>query len=147
VTIHDRAADRKAVFQSKGKVLPADFGLVRVGTFSDREGKAPEPPVGVVGEVLYVGVSAVGFARDKKTSRPDVDVSLKVLDEAGKPTLAAPLSGRAGADALPDQKLLGMMFGVALNRPGRFTLELSATDRLSGKTARVSFPVRVFAAE
>src|SRR5205807_10496991 len=54
VTIEDRNTKKKATFEGKGKVLPKGFGLVRVGTFADREGKVPVPPVGVVGTTLYV---------------------------------------------------------------------------------------------
>jgi hypothetical protein len=147
VTVTDRSDGRKVVFQTKGKVLPADFGLVRVGTFADSLAKTPIAPVGVVGGSLYVHFAAVGFARAKESGQPDLDVSLRVLDEAGKPTMPAPLSGRANADIPSSVKILPMQFGLTLNRPGRFTVELNATDRLSGKTSQVRFPIRVEALE
>jgi hypothetical protein len=143
VVVGDRTSGRKATFQTKGKVLPADFGLVRVGTFADRESKVPAPAVGVVGQALYVGFAAVGFARDKTSKQPDLDVSLRVLDGNGKETMPAPLSGRAHADVPEDLHVLPMQFGLTLNRTGDFTVELSATDRLSGKTSQVRFPLRV----
>ncbi|MCI0464462.1 MAG: hypothetical protein L0Z62_46610 [Gemmataceae bacterium] len=143
VTVTDRATNRKGVFETHGKVLPADFGLVRVGTFADREGKVPTPPVGVVGESLYVNFSAVGFARAKDKKEPQIDVALRVLDDKGKPTMATPLSGQAGSDHPLELKLVPMQFGLTLNRAGRFTVELSATDRISGKRSQVTFPLRV----
>ena len=39
--------------------------------------------------------------------------------------------------------LLPMYFLVELNRPGKFTIELKATDRTSKKTARASLPLTV----
>ena len=38
-----------------------------------------------------------------------------------------------------------MQFALTLNRAGTFTLELTATDVLSGQTSKVVFPVRVLA--
>jgi hypothetical protein len=147
VTVHDRAADKTVVLERKGKVLPADFGLIHVGTFADREAKVPKSPVGVVGESLYIGFAAVGFARDKKSGQPDLQLSLRVLDDKGKPTMAAPLGGRANQDIAEDLKILPMQFALTLNRVGRFTAELTATDQLNGKTSRVTFPIRVVPAE
>jgi hypothetical protein len=143
VSIEDRISGRKTTLKAKGKVLPADFGLVRVGLFADRVGKVSAPAVGVVGQVLYVGFSTVGFARNKTSKQPDVAVSLRVLDEKGMATMPAPLAGRANADIPDDLKILPMQFGLTLNRTGQFTVELTASDRLTEKTARVRFPLRV----
>ena len=146
VVIEDRASGRKAIFETPGKVLPAAFGIVRVGTFADREGKVPAPAVGVVGQVVYVGFAAVGFARDKTSGQPDLNVSLRVLDENGKATMPAAMSGRANADVPEDLHILPMQFGLTLNRTGHFTVVLDATDRLSGKTSQVRFPLGVVGA-
>jgi hypothetical protein len=143
VLLQDRVSGRKAAFKSKGKVLPADFGLVRVGLFADPESKVPASAVGVVGEVRYVGFAAVGFARDKTSGQPDLDVSLRVKDEQGKETMPAPLTGRVTADVPAEMLVVPMHFGLTLNRTGNFTVELSGTDRRSGKTSRVSFPLQV----
>jgi hypothetical protein len=147
VVLKDRTDGRKTTFQTKGKVLPADFGIIRVGTFADTVGGTPVAPVGAVGSSLYVNFAPVGFARDKKTGQPDLDVSLHVLDEAGKQTMPNPLTGRANADIPEAAKFVPMQFGLTLNRAGSFTVVLNATDRLTGKTAEVRFPIRVIAAE
>jgi hypothetical protein len=36
-----------------------------------------------------------------------------------------------------------LQFRISLNRPGKFTVELKATDRVSGKTDTRSFPITV----
>lgn len=142
VTIVDRATKKSVVLESKGKVRKADFGLVQVGTFSDREGKAPTPHLGVVGETMYFNFSVAHFARDKETKQPKLDVSLKVLDDKGKQ--AGPvLTGKADKDIMEGFKLLPMQFGLSLNRAGNFTVELTATDHLTGKTDSVRLPLRV----
>ncbi len=74
-------------------------------------------------------------------------MSLRVLDDKGQPTFAKPSSGIVNKDVPADAKYLPMQFGVTLNRPGHFTVELSATCVLCGATSRVTFPVRVAAPE
>ena len=36
-----------------------------------------------------------------------------------------------------------MQFGITLNKVGNFTVELEATDKISGKSAKVHLPLRV----
>ena len=38
---------------------------------------------------------------------------------------------------------LTMQFALAINRTGKFTVELTATDQLSKQSAKVSFPLTV----
>jgi hypothetical protein len=147
VTVHDRSADKTVGFEYKGLVRPADFGIVQVGTFADREGKVPKAPVGVLGSSVFINFAAVGFVRDKTSKQPDIDVSLRVLDAEGKPTMPKPLTGRADRDIPEGLAIVPMQFGLTLNRAGHYTIELSATDRHSGKSARVTFPIRALAAE
>ncbi len=143
VTIEDREAKKKAVFNAKGKILQPEFGLIHVGLTSDRDGFDPTPPVGTIGETLYVNFGAVNFQRDKKTKQPDISVSMRIFDDKGKPTFAKPLSGRANKGILESFKVIPMQFGLTMNRVGRFTVELTAKDELSGKTSTVKFPIRV----
>ena len=46
-------------------------------------------------------------------------------------------------DLPKDYKFVPMDFPLALNRVGRFTVKLKATDKISKKTSELSFPVRV----
>ena len=143
VTINDRTAKKTVTLATKGKVLPRAFGLIRVGTYQDRAGKIPTAPVGVIGETLYVDFSAVNFARDKATKQPSLSVKMRVLDEKGNPTFAAPLTGRANSGIAEDVKILPMQFGVTLNRAGRFTVEIEATCELCRASTRITFPLLV----
>jgi hypothetical protein len=143
VTITDTATKKSATVEHKFEVLPKGFGLVHVGTSADRAGDIPFSPVGVVGDSLYMNFSAVGFERDAKTKQPNIKVSMRVLDEKGQPVKGAKMSGEANSDVPKDFQVVPMQFGVTLNREGRFTLEITATDVISGKTAQVQFPVRV----
>jgi len=142
VTIHDRLADTSASIAGKGEVLPNDFGLIRVGTYADSEGKVPVSPVGVVGSTIYVNFAAAGFGRTK-TKQPDLSVEMKILDENGKATFTKPITGHVNSDIPESLRILPLQYGVTLNRAGRFTIQLTARCEICGKTSTVSLPVRI----
>ena len=139
VTVVD-ASPTKDRAKGEGKVLPADFGIVRVGTFADAESKAPCAPIGVIGETLYLNFSAIGFGRDKE-KRPDLSVELKILDADKKPT-HKPLIANIKAELPDDAVLVPLHFPLSLNRVGNFTVEMIARCNISNKTATVT-PIRV----
>lgn len=141
VEVEDRTNGSKAVFMGKGTVRQPDFGIVRVGTYADPALMHAVSPLGGVGETLYLGFSTVNFARDKKSGQPDVAVSLKVLDDKGQATVA-PLTGEVKSEVPAELKVLPLRFGLTLNRPGTFTLELTATDRVAGKTDVIRLPIQ-----
>jgi hypothetical protein len=147
VTVVDRTTKKKATLDGKGKILPADFGLIHVATFADREGRVPQPPVGVIGSILHLHFATIGFARDPKTKQPDIEVTLRVLDDKGKATFAEPLKGELKSDVPEQLRIVGMQFAVTMNRVGHFTAELEGRCRLSGKTSKVTLPVRILANE
>ena len=122
----------------KFQVLPKDFALVRLQT---SVGETPAPPVGVVGQELLVNFTLVGFERDKAGKQPHVAVEMQVLDEAGKPTVVKPFGGEVKEKVPEGEPTLPMQFLVKLNRPGKFTVKLKATDQLARKTAEVTFGV------
>lgn len=143
VTVMDRANDAKVVFERKGKVRSLDFGLVQVATYADRDSKVPAPQVSVVGGMLFVHFAAVGFARDKSTKQPDLQVSLRVLDDNGKATFPKALTGEVTKDVPEEMHVVPLQFGLTLNRVGDFTIELEANDRAAGKSSKVQLPLKV----
>ena len=143
VTITDRSSKKTVSLERTGKILTPDFGLVRVASFADRETKVPAASVGVVGESIYISFAPVGFSRDKGTGQPDLHVSMRVLDDKGQPTFAKPLSGTVSKEVPAGLRLIPMQFGITLNRPGNFTIELEAADKLSGKSVKERLPLRV----
>jgi len=143
VTVVDAASKKSASVVRKFEVLPKGFGLVQVGTSADGAANIPWTPVGVVGDSIYLNFSAVGFARDKVSKQPNIKVSMRVLDDRDQPVAGAKMLGAASSGVPADLQVVPMQFGITLNRVGRFTLELTATDSLTGNTTKVSFPVRV----
>ena len=52
------------------------------------------------GQSLFVHGFVVGFERDGGTKQPKLALELRILDEAGKPTLAAPMTGTIEKDVV-----------------------------------------------
>jgi hypothetical protein len=147
ITVTDRSTKQVAFVSGKGRILPADFGLIHLGLFADAETQTPMSAVGVVGDSAYLHFAVVGFGRDKDLKHPNVQVSMRILDERGTPTLAKAITGQVQAGIPANAQIVPLQFGMILNRAGRFTVELTAEDRTSGKSSRVTYLLRVLPAE
>ncbi|HMF19774.1 MAG TPA: hypothetical protein VKE98_21395 [Gemmataceae bacterium] len=143
VVVEDRNTKASASLERKARVVNGDFGLIHVHVSADPDGMVPRSPVGIVGETLHINFAAVGFARDPGSKQPNIEVTMRLLDAAGKPTTTEPLSGKADKGVPPELKIVPLQFAVTLDRVGQYTVELAATDKVSGKTAKVSFPIKV----
>lgn len=143
ITVKDLASGKQQSLTRNFKVLPRDFALVRLAVSTDLEGRYPAA-VFACGQGVLVHCSAVGFDRDRTSKLPNVVFQMRVLDDSGKPTLARPAIGTLKKEELdPKQSGLEMGFPLSLNRPGKFMVELTATDQFSGKKAKASFPITV----
>jgi hypothetical protein len=139
VLVTDRKSKATQTLVKKFEVTPKDFGIVRLQMLN---GEVPVPPTGVVGQEFLIDFSTVAFERDKTTKKPNIALEMKILDDAGKPTFAKPFSGTSSD--VPDNFLaMRWVLPITLNRPGKFTIELKATDQVSKKTSKVTFPVTV----
>ncbi len=129
----------------KFEVLPAGFGVVRLNASYDDSGAVPAPMTAVVGQLLSVNFLVVGFERDKSKKQPSLTMEMRILDEAGKPTLAKPFVGEVPNKQVPEvpagHKALPQQFGMALNRAGKFTVEIKVTDNVTKKFATTRFPL------
>jgi hypothetical protein len=142
VTVKDRAGGKSQALTQEFQVLPRSFGLVRVTATPDAEGQIPGGLLGA-GQSVWVNAVVTDFARAPDRQQPHVRVELRILDEQGRTTLAKPFSGTVDKDVPSRAVALPVQFLVALNRPGKFTAELKATDRVSGKTTTASLPLTV----
>jgi hypothetical protein len=135
VTVSDLADKNKATttLNRKFEVLPRKFGFVRVSLANEKE--MPVPAIAVPGQTFFVNFAVVGFDISDDKKNPDLAVEMRILDEASKPTLAKPFTGETKEVPAAFRKIVPMQFVLAVNRPGKFTIELKATDRLSKKTA------------
>lgn len=146
VSVTDHLAKTTAAAERKFQVLAPTFGLVRLRTSYDPAGNVPAPMVGVPGQFVHINFAAVGFARDAK-KQPNLVVEMNIVDEKGKPVLLKPDSGTINEkNGIPEStRGVPMGFVLALNRPGKFTVELKATDQVSKKTSTLKFPLTVLA--
>lgn len=141
VEVTDRATNKSETLVRKFEVLPKAFGLVRVH-LTYVQTTVPAPWQGVVGQSLFLNCAAIHFQRDKD-KQPNVVVEMNILDEKGAATMPKPQTVEFNKDI--DPKLIGLPVNllVELNRPGKFTIELQATDKLANKTYKVSLPLQV----
>lgn len=146
VAVTDRATRATGTLSRTYEVLPKGFDLVRLSTSYDSEGKIPAAFVGE-GQTIWVNFFAVGFGRSGAQEQPNLSVVMRILDETGRPTLLKPFAGEINNKVPAKALSLPMQFMVELNRPGKFTLELKATDKITGQSATVSYPLDVLKAK
>jgi hypothetical protein len=141
VVVKDLASGREQSLKRDLKVLAKDFALVRTTVSMDPEAHFCDSTFSC-GQGVWVHTSAVGFANGGG-KKPDIVFEMRVFDESGKPTLANAVTGTPPKDAPANLSGLPMAFPLTLNRPGKFTVELQATDRISNKKAKMSMPIVV----
>jgi hypothetical protein len=141
LTVVDRAGNKTATFEHKFDIAPAGFGLVRFATTRDQKGEYPSNVAGV-GEALWLQFGVVGFERDKTSKLPQVEVELQILDEKDKPVGKAQ-TGVVNKGVPDNVSMLPIQFLLSLNRPGKFTLVVTATDQLSKKSSTTKLPLSV----
>ena len=146
VTVLDRATGRKGTLTRKATVLPKGFGLVRLALTADAEGNIPLPALGS-GGTAFVHFGAVGFGRDKDSKQPRLRFAVRVLDDKGKPTAEKERASEVSKGVPADFLAVPMSFPLTLNRPGKFTVEVTATDATSNQRAKLSFPIKVIDAD
>lgn len=142
VVVTDRSTGASQELSRGCKLLPKEFGLVRVTTTLDQEAKMPAAVL-AKGKPAWIHFAAIGFARDKTKTQPHVTVSMQVRDEKGGSALPKPSTGTVNQDVAEKEPLLPMQFELVLQQPGNYTVELSATDEITQKKTMVTFPIRV----
>ena len=142
VDITDLATKRSDSIKKAFKVLPKDFGLVRLALTSDQDGFLPVPAIGP-GQPLWIHFGVVGFGRDKESGQPNVDLAVQILDEDGKPTLTEGLKNTVSKGVPGTLPGLPIHFLLSPNRSGKFTVAIAAKDKITGKTAKLIFPLTI----
>ena len=142
VVVTDLATNKTQQFVEPIQLLPRGFGLVRLTISADADGRVPAAGL-MAGEAIWINASVLGFSRDPAKRQPHILMEMRVLDGAGKPTLAEPIRGTVEKDISPTALHVPIQFQASLNRPGKFTVELKATDKVTGKSDTRSFPIVV----
>jgi hypothetical protein len=146
VTVTDRLSKESASFEHKFTVKEAEFALVAIRFYQDREGRSAAPAGGTVGQTNFIQLRAIGFDRSK--GEYDLELTLQIFDAKGNAVMPKPVRAmihskdpkvvRAAA-ALP------LTADITLNRPGDFVLRITLTDNLVKKTVKFEAPVKVTA--
>ncbi len=141
IVVEDVLAKVSAKLERTFKVKPLEFGIVRVGFVysqlnEEQAGGPPHlaPPLAVPGQNLMLNFSVVGFKMAGAKDQPDVAVTMVVEDEAGKPVLKKPFSGKATEidDELKKLKIIPFQVPVQINRSGKFKIVITVEDKHSG---------------
>jgi hypothetical protein len=136
LSVIDRLANETKSFVHSFELLPQGFGLVGVTA----------PAVAFPGQPYMATFAVVDLGLDASKS-PKARVEMKILDEQGKPVTDAlvnnfPQDLTDNID-LKKENFVPMNFPIFPNRPGRFQIEISATDSVAQKTATIRYPLTV----
>jgi hypothetical protein len=135
----DANSNQSATVQQEFKVTPPGFGLVRFQAGRGPFGQAETPPTGVVGEVLYLGLFAVGLSKGKEGTA-NIEVQLEVQDAQGKPLGKPQTSSFTEVNA---NEPLQLRFELPLDQAGKYKVQLKAVDKNSSRFATLTIPVTV----
>jgi hypothetical protein len=138
LTVRDKNGkpENDKVFKYDFEVVKEAFGFVGVSA----------PAVGFVGQPYVTGFGLVNLKLDAK-GKPDVELTVRVLDDKGKPA-SEPQKAIFPRDLpekidLKEANFVPWTHPIFLNRAGRFTIEVSAKDKNSGTTSQFSYPLTV----
>ena len=142
VVVTDTAGGATQEVSRTYELLPKAFGLVKVSATTDREAQTP---AGVLAQSksAWINFSAVGFARGDANGQPNIKFAMQVLDESGNSALARSPSGEVNKDIPDKAHAVPGQFELILKKPGKYKIELKATDAVASQTATVTFPVTV----
>jgi hypothetical protein len=151
LTVTDPSTRQSADLTVTFEVLKKTFAIVAVYTTHDPKGEIAAPTSGFVGDTLWIQYTIAAFERDAKTMQPDVGIQFQFYDENGNAILVdarnqpVPRKHIQDAKTVPPVKVgagtFGLRFPVFLNRPGKFVVQMTATDNVSGKTFTYKLPL------
>lgn len=143
ITITDMKSKQSATLSQKFEVLKKDFGIVGVNTFYDEERRYSAPTAGFVGQTIIVNFVVVGFAREGRTRQPRVEIEVQAMDDKNQPTLPEPLKETVDSGIKEDDPGFVRQFPLFMNRAGKFTLKIKATDKVSQRVFTYDLPVTI----
>src|SRR5262245_46632117 len=132
LTVADKATGTTKTIEKKFVVLDPMFGIVAFHTTFDKDGSLAAPMGGVAGQSLWLHFVTVGFARDPQSKQPHNQVEMRVFDlRTGQPAAGEPLVYEIKNGVKDDVSGLDWDLPLPLNQPGRYRVQLVATDKLA----------------
>lgn len=148
VTVKDETSGKSASLTHGFEVTKKDFGIGRLGLFYDDQGRVWAPPVFVAGQSAWLHFVTIGFDRDAKAKEPDVEVRLRILDDAGKPAGPQPIAANLKNQKIPaNLQAIPWLQKLEMNRTGKFKIEVEAEDKVAKKTVKEVLSVSVVEAK
>jgi hypothetical protein len=145
VIVTDNIAQKSAVAKQEFTVGKKQFSLIRLNATGDADGLVPVGAL-AVGQPFFVHAAVVGWGVDRASGKqPKIVLTLRVLDENNKPIATKPFTGSIDKDVPANSTSLPIRFYVPLNRPGSYTIELTATDAVQNATSKLAYPITVHA--
>jgi hypothetical protein len=135
--IVDQNSKKTAEYSYPFELLPRSFGTIRVMA----------PAFGVPGGEYAVQFALLELPLDAK-GNPNVDVTMKILEEGSKTELSKPAvlnfpKHLPDDTNLKERNLVPVLFPIYLNRAGRFTIEVDIDEKQKGKKTKLRFPLTV----
>jgi hypothetical protein len=152
LSVTDKKTKGANSLTTKFEVLKKEFAIVGVFTSYDERGAFSAPTTGVVGQTIFLQFSVASFQRDPKTKQPNVEFEYTVLDEKGQPTLGKPRTLIQDTLLTEDRRVdettgaFGMRFPLFMSRPGKFSMKVTARDKVANKSFTYELPVTVLPA-
>jgi hypothetical protein len=143
ITVTDPKTKAKDTLETKFEVSKRDFGIVAVYLSYDERGAVSAPTTGVAGQTVFIQFSVASFQRDAKTKQPNVEFEFQILDDKGAPTLASPRKHIQDSGVEEKEGAFAMRFPVFMNRPGKFTVKLTAVDKVGNKKSVYDLPLTI----
>jgi hypothetical protein len=137
LTINDKVGKDRKAFKYDFEVVPETFGFVRVATMA----------VGFPGQYHVPEFALANFTLDAKMKQPNAEVTIRIFDDKGTAVsepvkMLLPRDMPEGTD-LEKLNFVQLTYPVYLNRAGRFTIEVQATDKNGNKKAELRYPLTV----
>jgi hypothetical protein len=147
VKVTDPKTKAVGQLETKFEVLKKDFAVLAVYASHDPKGEISAPTAGQVGQTLYVQFSIAGFERDAKTKQPNVEIEFQLFDDKNQPTLGTPrkhIQDNMSPQQVKDgDGAFALQFPLFLNRPGKYVVQMKATDRVTKKESTYRLPVTI----
>lgn len=136
LTVQDKVANQAKAFKYDFEVVPESFGFIGVSA----------PAVGFPGQQYISTFALVNMGLDAK-KQPNVDVTMRVLDDKGSPvakamTLSLPAAIPEGVD-IQKENFVPLNYPLYLNRVGTFQIDVVAVDKMSNKQVQLRYPLTV----
>jgi hypothetical protein len=140
VSVEDKLAKVTKKIAYDFELLKPAFGIVQPFT----------PSVGFLNQDFIVNFAVTGMLKDKKTRRPDVEISMRLLAKNGKPLVPQPVKNNIldwdveGTDYdLTKLTVVPVTLPLVLAQKGSFIVEIQATDQVAKKTVAIRLPLTV----